>query len=51
MLRGLLAWSCGWIETVREASVEELLGRYRLESIPREPFVLTPDLLRVIGYT
>jgi glutamyl-tRNA synthetase len=50
MLRGLLAWSCGWIEGVREVTLGELLGRFRMEAIPREAFVLTRELLRAIGY-
>jgi glutamyl-tRNA synthetase len=49
-LLGLLAWSCGWIERIEPITVCELLPRYRLDSIPREPFVLTPELLRTIGY-
>jgi glutamyl-tRNA synthetase len=50
-LLGLLAWSCGWIETVREIAAHELLGLFRLESIPRRPFVLEPVLLKQIGYS
>jgi glutamyl-tRNA synthetase len=49
-LLGLLAWSCGWIEKGKEVSARELLPLFRLESIPPGPFVLTPDLLREIGY-
>jgi glutamyl-tRNA synthetase len=45
LLRGLLAWSCGWIDRVRDATVEELLDRYRLASIPPAPFALTGELL------
>jgi glutamyl-tRNA synthetase len=44
-LIGLLAWSCGWIETLRPITARELLPLFRWETIPREPFVLTPDLL------
>ena len=44
-LVGLLAWSCGWIETLRPISARELLPLFKLESIPREPFVLTLELL------
>lgn len=50
MLRGLLGWSCGWLEDVREASIDELRDRFCLRSIPPRPFMLTPELLRRIGY-
>jgi glutamyl-tRNA synthetase len=40
-LIGLLAWSCGWIEKPEPIAAKELIGRFRLDSIPREPFVLT----------
>ncbi len=49
-LLGLLAWSCGWIETIRPIPARELLPRFRLEAVPRGPFVLTAELLRAIGY-
>jgi glutamyl-tRNA synthetase len=48
-LVGLLAWSCGWVEKPEPLSPRELLPRFRLEAIPCEPFVLTPELLRGIG--
>jgi glutamyl-tRNA synthetase len=47
---GLLAWSCGWQAGPSPVSARELVGRYRPEAIPREPFVLTPELLQGIGY-
>jgi glutamyl-tRNA synthetase len=50
MLLGLLAWSCGWIHQVIEVTPAELLPLFRMESIPREPFVLTEELLKGIGY-
>ena len=50
MLLGLLAWSCGWITAIEPITLRELLPQFRLETIPREPFVLTPELLRRIGY-
>jgi glutamyl-tRNA synthetase len=50
MLVGLLAWSCGWIETIRPVGAAELLPLFRLGAIPPVPFVLTPELLRGIGY-
>jgi glutamyl-tRNA synthetase len=47
---GLLAWSCGWIAAVEPITLRELLPLFDLETIPREPFVLTPELLQHIGY-
>ncbi len=47
---GLLAWSCGWIERIEPITVNDLLPRFRWESIPRSAFVLTPELLRKIGF-
>jgi glutamyl-tRNA synthetase len=49
-LLGLLAWSCGWIDRVRPITAAELIPLFRLDAIPREPFVLAPALLRQIGY-
>ncbi len=49
-LLGLLAWSCGWIERCEPVSIDDLIGRYRLGAMPSTPLVLTPDLLRAIGY-
>jgi glutamyl-tRNA synthetase len=49
-LVGLLAWSCGWTDNPRPAWPRDLLPLYRLDAIPRRPFVLTPDLLRGIGW-
>ena len=45
MLLGLLAWSCGWIATIEPITLRELFPLFRLEAIPHEPFVLTPELL------
>jgi glutamyl-tRNA synthetase len=50
MLIGLLAWSCGWIDVIQPITVAQLLPLFRLETIPRHPFALTPELLRTIGY-
>lgn len=50
-LLGLLACSCGWIDRIQSISLEELLPAFRLESIPRSPFVLTPEMLAAIGYS
>ncbi|MBI3821557.1 MAG: tRNA glutamyl-Q(34) synthetase GluQRS [Planctomycetes bacterium] len=49
-LLGLLAWSCGWLDRVAPITVQDLLPRFQLGSIPREPFVLTPEALARIGY-
>jgi glutamyl-tRNA synthetase len=49
-LIGLLAWSCGWSERIEPLSPSDLLPRFRLNSIPPTPFVLTPDLLHRIGW-
>jgi glutamyl-tRNA synthetase len=51
MLLGFLAWSCDWLERVRPVTGIELLPLFRLDSIPRGPLVLTPDLLGQIGYS
>jgi glutamyl-tRNA synthetase len=49
-LVGLLAWSCGWLTRPEPVRPDELLSKFRLDSISREPFVLTSDRLRQIGY-
>jgi glutamyl-tRNA synthetase len=49
MLLGLLAWSCGWVDRVREVTPAELLPLYDLRSVPPGPFVLTPELLAAIA--
>lgn len=49
-LVGLLAWSCGWIDKIEPISARELVASFRLNSIPRAPFVLTEKLLAEIGY-
>ena len=49
-LIGLLAWSCGWLERVQSITAKELAPRFRLDTIPPQPFVLTPQLLDAIGY-
>lgn len=48
-LVGLLAWSCGWQERVEPISAAALLPRFHLLAIPRQPFVLHPELLRQIS--
>jgi glutamyl-tRNA synthetase len=50
MLVGLLAWSCGWLDAIEPITARQLLPLFRLESIPRHPFVLTAEHLRSIGY-
>jgi len=49
-LLGLLAWSCGWMQTIEPMTAQELLPLFRLSTIPKQPFILTPNLLRQIGY-
>jgi glutamyl-tRNA synthetase len=49
-LLGLLAWSCGWLPHIEPIHARDLLTLFRRESIPPEPFVLEPALLRSIGY-
>jgi glutamyl-tRNA synthetase len=44
-LLGLLAWSCGWLDRIEPIALGDLGGRFRLASIPSQPFVLTPQLL------
>lgn len=48
-LTGLLAWSCGWIDTIRPVTATEVIPRFDLASIPKEPFVLTSGHLQTIG--
>jgi len=43
-LLGLLAWSCGWQPDRRPTTIAELLQRFTLATIPRDPFVMTPEL-------
>jgi len=42
---GLLARSCGWIDEVRPITAEELVSMFRWETIPREKFTLTREML------
>ncbi|HEY1860507.1 MAG TPA: tRNA glutamyl-Q(34) synthetase GluQRS [Gemmataceae bacterium] len=49
-LLGLLAWSCAWRDRPAPVTAAELIPRFRLDSIPPAPLVLTPSLLRSIGY-
>jgi glutamyl-tRNA synthetase len=45
VLLGLLAWSCGWLDRPEPVTAAELLPLYRLDRVPREAFVLTPESL------
>ena len=49
-LLGLLACSCGWLAQIEPIGLSELTSRFQLGSIPREPFILRPELLEKIGY-
>ncbi len=49
-LLGLLAWSCGWIGRIEPVTARELVPLFRLDTIPRAPLVLTPELLGEIGH-
>ena len=49
LLLGLLAWSCGWLETVQPITARQLAPLFRLDAIPPHPFVLTPQLLTKSG--
>ena len=46
---GLLAWWCGWAQWGEEASTGELVNRYDLSRIPREPVVLTDKVKAYLG--
>jgi glutamyl-tRNA synthetase len=49
-LVGLLAWSCGWLPRAEPVRAPDLVPHFRLDRIPPEPFVLTSELLRTIGF-
>jgi glutamyl-tRNA synthetase len=48
-LLGLLAWSCGWLDQARPITARDLQAKFRIETIPAEPFILTTELLLWIG--
>ena len=50
-LVGLLAWSCGWLPEPQSITAAELLPRFRLDTIPPTPLILSSERLRDIGYT
>jgi glutamyl-tRNA synthetase len=47
---GMLAWSCGWLNSPTSIMPRDLISRFDLATIPRQPFVLTADHLASIGY-
>jgi glutamyl-tRNA synthetase len=49
-LLGLLAWSCGWLGSAQPITPRELIPLFRLETIPKAPFVLDAALLRSVGF-
>jgi glutamyl-tRNA synthetase len=49
-LVGLLAWSCGWLDRIEPVSIRDLYPIARLDSIPRQAWELTPQLLQQFGY-
>ena len=48
-LLGLLARSCGWLPKAEPIPARELIPLFRMESIPRAPFVLTAESLAVLS--
>ncbi len=50
-LLGLLGWSCGWLSKPEPIATIDLIPLFRVDSIPKEPFVLTARLLSQIGYS
>ncbi len=46
---GLLAWSCGWLPKPEAIAPPDLLSLFNLKDTPRDPFVVTPTLLRTNG--
>jgi glutamyl-tRNA synthetase len=46
---GLLAWWCGWAAPDEELMPADLLPRFRLETIPHDPVVLTEAVKRRLG--
>jgi glutamyl-tRNA synthetase len=46
---GLLAWWCGWVPYGTEISAQELVPRYDVSAIPKEPVVLTQDVKAYLG--
>ncbi|MSR29982.1 MAG: tRNA glutamyl-Q(34) synthetase GluQRS [Gemmataceae bacterium] len=50
-LLGLLAWSCGWLEKPAPVQAKDLIPVFKIQSIPREPFVLRQKHLEDLGYS
>lgn len=48
-LLGFLAWSCGWQTNWEPITLQQLLARFSWDTIPRQPFVLTEQLLAELG--
>ncbi len=46
---GLLAWWCGWAAWGERLAPRDLLPRFDLRALPREPVVLTPDVKAYLG--
>ena len=46
---GLLAWWCGWAEFGDDLAPAELLPRFDLKTLKREPAVLTPAVKGLLG--
>lgn len=42
-LIGELAWSCGWLNEAEPSTAKDLIPKFRLDAIPKEPFVWTGD--------
>ncbi|HZU34742.1 MAG TPA: tRNA glutamyl-Q(34) synthetase GluQRS [Gemmataceae bacterium] len=50
-LLGLLARSCGWLKEPSLISAAQLVPLFRLDTIPKIPFVLDPAFLARVGYS
>jgi len=46
---GLLAWWCGWAAWGESVSLRDVLPRFDLRTLPREPVVLTPQVKAALG--
>lgn len=46
---GLLAWWCGWAAWDERLALRDLLPRFDLKALPREPAVLTPRVKTGLG--
>ncbi len=49
-LLGLLGYSCGWLKKIEPLTIKELLYLFDFKKIPSQPFVLTNEHLKTIGY-